>query len=708
MADSSKLRKVTLESCRNRYVSGRTLSFEELKGKKEALIGKVSKAQEFGWIDETRYKEIIDKINNDVLTIGVIGQMKCGKSTFLNSFVFEDEVLPSATTPMTAALSVITYGESKKIVAEFYNEDEWEEMKAQASRNLDEVSGNSLQESKVKAAKELVEKSAKLGSSIKDLLTKGKQEDSFEHLIEYVGAEGKYVAITKSVVIYYPKEYLKGVEIVDTPGFNDPIVSREERTNEFLKKADVVIMMLYAGRPFDSTDRDIIFTNVRQCGIGKVIIGINKYDIPYENGETEDEIKEYVKSELKKACKLCDDNTLVEILDETEPIPISAEMALLSELPMAKINSEEHLDFSWKRSCDTFEISNQKEMRDKSHITDLINAVKSLLEKEKDEILFKKPINAILAAGHEKKDAIEKSLRESEILLSNLSKPNDELEECLDNLNRAKRRLDKKIEALDDDMNDKFKNLVRTGKNNLEDIVDASCNRMESIINNWSKVKSVDVIKPDLEKETQRLMTRDIKRAVEEMSSSAERNIKIAVQDFMTDAEEILMKYLPEVDSNDVVRSVSSKIDLEIQNSDLFSYVGGDAQNKNGIYGALANGAIMVLGGAVGIGIKEGLKAGYHAITHEKKREELLGHLMELRNMDMTPYLDTVFSRKNELIGIIKKAFITDLVEPIEEQVQEILSNTKQREDEKKKTEETVSNLHGELAKVSQELDELS
>lgn len=682
--------------------------FEELKGKKEALIGKVSKAHEFGWIDETRYKEIIDKINNDILTIGVIGQMKCGKSTFLNSFVFEDEVLPSATTPMTAALSVITYGESKKIVAEFYNEDEWEEMKAQASRNLDEVSGNTLQESKVKAAKELVEKSAKLGSSIKDLLKIGKQEDSFEHLIEYVGAEGKYVAITKSVIIYYPKEYLKGVEIVDTPGFNDPIVSREERTNEFLKKADVVIMMLYAGRPFDSTDRDIIFTNVRQCGIGKVIIGINKYDIPYENGETEDEIKEYVKSELKKACKLCDDNTLVEILDETEPIPISAEMALLSELPMAKINSEEHLDFSWKRSCDTFEISNQKEMRDKSHITDLINAVKSLLEKEKDEILFKKPINAILAAGHEKKDAIEKSLRESEILLSNLSKPNDELEECLDNLNRAKRRLDKKIEALDDDMNDKFKNLVRTGKNNLEDIVDASCNRMESIINNWSKVKSVDVIKPDLEKEPQRLMTRDIKRAVEEMSSSAERNTKIAVQDFMTEAEEILMKYLPEVDSDDVVRSVSSKIDLEIQNSDLFSYGGGDAQNKNGIYGALANGAIMVLGGAVGIGIKEGLKAGYHAITHEKKREELLGHLMELRNMDMTPYLDTVFSRKNELIGIIKKAFITDLVEPIEKQVQEILSNTKQREDEKKKTEETVSNLHGELAKVSQELDELS
>ena len=66
--------------------------FEELKGKKEALIGKVAKAHEFGWIDETRYKEIIDKINNDILTIGVIGQMKCGKSKILNYIVVENRV----------------------------------------------------------------------------------------------------------------------------------------------------------------------------------------------------------------------------------------------------------------------------------------------------------------------------------------------------------------------------------------------------------------------------------------------------------------------------------------------------------------------------------------------------------------------------------------------------------------------------------------
>ena len=173
-----------------------------------------AKAVEYGWISQERYQEIITKLDNDTLTIGVIGQMKCGKSTFLNSFVFGDNVLPAATTPMTAALSIITYGEKQKVVAEFYNQDEWAEQEMQASRSLDEVQGNTMAESKIKAAKELVEKASKLGGKLENYLGKT-QEDDFENLEEYVGADGKYVSITKSVTIYYPKEYLKGVEVVD-------------------------------------------------------------------------------------------------------------------------------------------------------------------------------------------------------------------------------------------------------------------------------------------------------------------------------------------------------------------------------------------------------------------------------------------------------------------------------------------------------------
>ena len=207
--------------------------FEEFQERKKNLMKIVAKAVEFGWITSERSREIINKLDNETLTIGVIGQMKCGKSTFLNSFVFESNVLPAATTPMTAALSVITYGDTQKIVAEFYTKDEWCEQKFQASRSLDDVAGNSIEESKIKAAKELVDKAVKLGTDLEKYLGKT-QEDSFANLEEYVGADGKYISITKSVTIYYPKEYLKGVEIVDTPGFNDPIVSREERTKNFL------------------------------------------------------------------------------------------------------------------------------------------------------------------------------------------------------------------------------------------------------------------------------------------------------------------------------------------------------------------------------------------------------------------------------------------------------------------------------------------
>ncbi len=679
--------------------------FEALQSKKKGLVFKVEKAKEFGWINENRCNEILGKIDNDVLTIGVIGQMKCGKSTFLNSFVFEDDILPSATTPMTAALSVITYGEKKRIVAEFYNEDEWAEMKAQASRDLSEVAGNTLLESKIKAAKELVAKSSGLGSNLLEYLKKGEQEDSFENLVEYVGADGKFVSITKSVSIYYPKEYLKGVEIVDTPGFNDPIVSREERTNAFLKKADVVLMMLYAGRPFDATDRDIIFKNVRQCGVGKVLIGINKYDIPYEKGETEKEIQDYVREELEKACRACNDNLLVEVLENVTPIPISASMALLSEIPMGRISSSEQYSFDWKRYCDIFEISSQPEMRRKSRIDDLFDAVKLMVEKEKDEILFKKPINAIMAAGQKIKEEADNLLRETELRVENLKKPDDELEDNRDRLSRANRRLEKKINGLDDDLNEAFKNLVRKGKEELEDILDASCNRMESVIKNWPLLKSVDSIIPDLQKETQQLISRDLKRAIERLGQSAERTTKNTIRDFMTDAEEVLMKYLPEVDSEDVIRGISSSVDLSIEDANLFKFGSQDGDDDDDITFWSVAGTLIesfIQGytfGAYGV-VK-------NAFTHDETQRDLLAHVNELRQMDLKEYLDSVFGKKDNLISQIKDSLITSLIDPLQVQIDEILSNKQKREDDLKGAEQTLESLKQKVKQIASQFDEI-
>lgn len=689
--------------------------FEELQAKKQQLVAFATKAVEYGWIPPTKeestnkgiisLEEIKEKIEKDTLTIGVIGQMKCGKSTFLNSFVFKDDVLPAATTPMTAALSVITYGEKEHIVAEFYTADEWAEQKMQALREESEAT-DTLDVSKIKAAKELVSKANKLGTSLDSYLGKTK-EDSFDQLIEYVGAEGKYVSITKSVTIYYPNECLKGVEVVDTPGFNDPIVSREERTKTFLAKADVVIMMLYAGRPFDATDRDIIFKNVHQCGIGKVLVGINKYDIPYcseTNPEDENQIKDYVKQEIKKACRECNDNTLVEILNDIEPITLSAEMALLSELPMSKITSSDSFEFAWKRHCSNFGISTQTEMYKWSHIDQFIKAVQNMIDNEKGKILFKKPINAILAAGEKIKtdndDALSLLLNKISLLLA----PDSDLEEKEEKLLKAEKRISKKINSLEEDIDVEIRNLVRKGKNELEDIVDASCRRMLNIVQNeWGIFKSFDSISPRLDTELQDLITRKLKRATENISVDCERKIERSIEEFFSDTKDILLKYLPDFDNRDFVKSTQRKINMEMEENDLFSYANDDEEEITwgGVIGSICNGALN----GVTLGLWE--KA-IDSISHSGIKKYVSDEINSIsREFDPKPYLNQAFNSKDKIIEYVRNRFINELIEPLQKQLTSVRSKINNKEQELHNAKEECKVLEERKRDIAKQIEDI-
>ena len=102
---------------------------KEIWERKQRLLQLLQRAKEYGWIDDATLRAEIKRAEEQKLTIGVIGQMKAGKSTFLNSFIFGDTILPAATSPMTASLSYITYGPEKKLVAEFYTPDEWVELR---------------------------------------------------------------------------------------------------------------------------------------------------------------------------------------------------------------------------------------------------------------------------------------------------------------------------------------------------------------------------------------------------------------------------------------------------------------------------------------------------------------------------------------------------------------------------------------------------
>lgn len=677
--------------------------FEELQVKKQRLVELAEKAVNFGWITQERYMEMVNKISSDVLTIGVIGQVKCGKSTFLNSFVFGRNVLPAAITPMTAALSVITYGEKEKIVAEFYNCNEWEEQKIMAARNLDEVQGNNLEKSKIKAAKELMEQSVKLGSSIQEYLGKT-QEDELRNLEKYVGVDGEFVSITKSVTIYCPEEYLKDVELIDTPGFNDPIVSREERTKDFLRKADVIILMLYAGRPFDATDRDILFKNVRQCGIGKVIIGVNKYDIPYENGETEKEIIDYVANEVKKASQTCGDDTLCDILQDVIPIPLSAEMALLSELPMQVVSSNETYKHAWDRMCALFEISSQPQMREKSYIDQMISAIKGMLALEKGKILFSKPLNAILASGQEKRFNIEREMGEQERLMGNLNLSDNEIEDKKISLAKACKRIKKQINNLEEDLNSLFRNTVRIGTERLEDDVDTSCDKMRAIVDSWSMFNIRNhSVNTQLKKEYQHLITRTLKRNVSNICNGVERKISESVRDFLDETQEIFFKYVPDFEFNDTLKSIEKKVKIDIKDN-LFRFNTKNTKvDLDKTIDVFINYVLNRYSSVMCVAATNSLFLDLYSKESFYERINFINV-----SFDAEKFLAPIINYRYIIINIVTQSLIDELLNPMLDQIQEIIEKTKSKDELLAEAKVKLEELNNAKTVIEQQISEMN
>ncbi len=685
--------------------------FEELHQKKQDLISMVTKAKEFKWFDSDDAKnsktadDLIAKINQDTLTIGVIGQMKCGKSTFLNAFVFEEDVLPAATTPMTAALSKITYGEQKKIVADFYSTNDWEEQKALASRSTDDAS--ELEKSKIQAAQELVDKSRKLGGSLSQYLGKT-QEDSFDNLVEYVGADGKFVSITKSVTIYYPKEYLKGVEIVDTPGFNDPIVSREERTKDFLVKADVVVMLLFAGRAFDATDRTILFENVRKCGIGKVLIGINKYDLAYEKGEKEDEIKDYVKKELRNASKECGDATLAEILKDTEPIPLSAEMALLSKIAekdMPKITSNESYKFAWDRHCGTFEISNYKQFAEKSHIGDLIAAIKDMIEKEKAEIMFKKPLNAVKAAAAKRLEDLAKQVATTETSIKLYNTSDEDLDEKKEKISKAKSRLGKKIDGLEEEISSSgggLTDIIDTGRQDLENAVDSACKQLNRIVDDWSKWDDVEVIRPQLDSTVNILNTRTLKRLMNKIVQEMKKKLHELVRDFFSEAGRVCGKYIPDVEMEDLAKEAQRKIEIDIENGDIFEPIDTSNSEEQSAFGAIIEG--FLTGATFGLFDKLA-----NRFSHNSFVTEIKSTINKVQNSyDFEPYLNSCLENgRARTIAAVKGVYTEGILTDLENQIDEIQSKMANKAKAIAEAKALLDKLKAESAEVKKHMAEM-
>lgn len=146
-----------------------------------------------------------------------------------------------------------------------------------------------------KIAKKELEKDAKLTEShdqyermkkiglinSKDLETRI-QADSLEEfnqkLYQFVGKEGKFMPYTNAVQISLNNPNLKDLEIIDTPGVNDPVVSREACTKALLKECDVVFVISPSNQFLTGSDMDLFDRVSNKEGIQRVYFVASQAD----------------------------------------------------------------------------------------------------------------------------------------------------------------------------------------------------------------------------------------------------------------------------------------------------------------------------------------------------------------------------------------------------------------------------------------------
>ncbi|MCQ2669907.1 dynamin-like GTPase family protein [Helicobacter pylori] len=105
---------------------------------------------------------------------------------------------------------------------------------------------------------ERMKKSGSLNTETKDpRIQANSLEELNQKLLQFVGADGKFMPYTKAVQISLNNPNLKDLEVIDTPGVNDPIASREERTKALLKDCDVVFIVSPSGQFLTDSDMDL-------------------------------------------------------------------------------------------------------------------------------------------------------------------------------------------------------------------------------------------------------------------------------------------------------------------------------------------------------------------------------------------------------------------------------------------------------------------
>lgn len=439
---------------------------------------------------------------NRVLCVGIIGSVKAGKSSFLNACIFDgDGPIPKAVTSTTAALTKITYSKEEGATIYFYSKEDWdiveektEEYKSRLESeynlyindfnesnresNKNKVFANNHSERKSPMDKDSYEKNIfRKGAHVSDEIASAyelyqmaekKHTDlslldsdpiSIERnqLKDYVAGDGIYTPIVKWAELRIDDEIIEGMEIIDTPGLNDPIVSRSMVTKKFLRDCDVVILLSPCSQFMDANTIRLMSHALPSSNVRDIVIVGSKLDFGILN-ENSKEFSVACKTSIDKYDKQFQ-NSIKSVLEsefadknvvnmkEKEPFYISSicfSIAKKIERGEAFDKEEAHIHNLLIKRFDGVE-NNAEFFKEISGINDIkdefakarINKQEIIMEKSRDEIAsLARAILFILNDIHN--ESLDKSTK---IQQNSLEELKDQYNMFNEAINRSRRKL---------------------------------------------------------------------------------------------------------------------------------------------------------------------------------------------------------------------------------------------------------------------------
>lgn len=198
-------------------------------------------------------------LRQGVFRLLVLGDMKRGKSTFLNALIGEN-LLPSDVNPCTALLTILKYGSEKTVTVHFNN--------GQPPERIDFASFKERYTINPEEAKQLEQANQQAFPTI------------------------------SHAVVEYPLELLKrGVEIVDSPGLNDT-EARNELSLGYIHNCHAILFVLRASQPCTLAERRYLENYIKGRGLS-VFFLINAWDQVKESLIDPDDATELQEAEAK-------------------------------------------------------------------------------------------------------------------------------------------------------------------------------------------------------------------------------------------------------------------------------------------------------------------------------------------------------------------------------------------------------------------------